>query len=281
MPARIPQVCGRRAPTAGKLCEDPTVEPEHWLQFLERIAERADAIALEHFRRVGLHVERKPDLSPVTGADRGIEEAARDLVRRHHPDLGVHGEERGETAGASSARLWIDPIDGTRNFVRGIPIFGTLLAIEDDGEIVAGLVSAAALRERWSAARGHGAFRSGRRLRVSGIDRLSDAGLFHGDIGPREGARLPRGFQALVAEVERTRGFGDFYQHLLVAEGCGEISIDPTVQAWDIAPLVLIAEEAGGRATTLAGERTIHGGSLIVTNGHVHVAVLQRLAAGA
>ena len=254
------------------------MEPERWLSFLARIADAADPIALRLFRATDLRVEQKPDLTPVTEADRAIESLARDLARVEHPGLGVEGEEEGSTAGRSGASLLIDPIDGTRNFVRGIPIFATLLAIEDEGEVVAGLVSAPALGARWSAARGQGAFRGTRRLRVSAVKLLAHATLFHGDLAPREGKELPPGFHALAQRVERTRGLGDFWQHLLVAEGCGEIAVDPTVHAWDVAPLLLIAEEAGGRATTLGGVRTIRGGSLVTTNGAVHEAALRALA---
>jgi histidinol-phosphatase len=261
------------------LCEDRGVNSERWLPFLARIADAADPIALRLFRAGDLRVERKPDLTPVTEADRAIEAAARRLARTHDPNLGVEGEEEGATSGRSDARLLIDPIDGTRNFVRGIPIFATLLAIEEEDEVVAGLVSAPALGERWSAARGRGAFRGGRRLCVSAVGRLADATLFHGDLAPREGADLPPGFHALARQVERTRGLGDFWQHLLVAEGCGEVAVDPTVRAWDVAPLVLIAEEAGGQWTTLAGERSLRGGSLVTTNGRLHETALRVLMA--
>jgi histidinol-phosphatase len=251
-----------------------------WLRFLERIADRADGIALRYFRSSALHVEQKRDLSPVTEADRAIEDAARELVDKEASELGVHGEEHGETAGRSGARLWIDPIDGTRNFVRGIPIFASLLAIEEDGEIVAGVVSAPALHERWSAARGHGAWRGTTRIRVSAVATIAEANVFHGDITPREGGPLPAGFHTLARHAARTRGFGDFYQHVLVAEGAGDVAIDPVVRPWDIAPLVVIVEEAGGRVTSLAGERTIHGGSLVTTNGLVHGEVLGHLTTG-
>lgn len=248
-----------------------------WLPFLHEVADRADAIALGLFGHRGLQVEEKADHSPVTEADRAIEDAARDLARRRHPELGVFGEEQG-AAGAGDRRLIVDPIDGTRNFVRGVPVFGTLLAVEDGGTVVAGVVSAPALQRRWHAARGAGAFQGERPLRVSGIADLSRAELFHGGLGPGEGGPPPAGLGALIARVRRDRGFGDFYQHVLVAEGAGEIAVDPVVQPWDIAALQIIVEEAGGRATTLAGERSIYGGSLVCSNGLVHEAALAVLA---
>src|SRR3989454_10184616 len=236
-------------------------------------ADRADEIALHFFRNPGLQVDTKPDLSPVTEADQAIEAMARRLVRDTHPELGVLGEEEGEAAGAAEVRLIVDPIDGTRNFVRGIPVFATLLAIETGGEVVAGVASAPALGARWHAARGGGAYRDGRRIQVSRIASLEHAMLFHGNLGPGE-AGPPPGIAELFARVERTRGFGDFYQHMLVAEGAGEAALDPVVQPWDIAALQVIVEEAGGRATDLSGERSIRAKSLLTSNGLLQDAIL-------
>jgi len=249
-----------------------------WIAFLHEIADAADRIATRHFRTAALEVETKGDASPVTAADRGIEDAAHALVRARHPELGLLGEETGESEGGRDIRLIIDPIDGTRNFVRGVPIFATLLAIEQAGDIVAGLVSAPALGQRWHAARGAGAWNGARRLAVSTLSQLGRAHLFHGSLGGTgEDNPLP-GLLTLAGQVERTRGFGDFYQHVLVAEGAGEIAVDPVVKPWDIAALLLLVEEAGGRATSLAGNRTIHGGSLLSTNGRLHSAALAALA---
>jgi histidinol-phosphatase len=247
-----------------------------WVALLHELADAADRIALRHFRAASLAVEAKADASPVTVADRGIEAALRALVRERRPGLAVLGEEEGET-GSAELRLIIDPIDGTRNFVRGVPIFATLLAVEAAGAVVAGLVSAPALGQRWHAARGAGAWNGGRRLAVSTVSRLDRAHLFHGSLGGTgEGNPLP-GLLPLANRVERTRGFGDFYQHVLVAEGAGEIAVDPTMQPWDIAALQVLVEEAGGRTTSLAGETTIYGGSLVSTNGPLHAAVLEAL----
>jgi histidinol-phosphatase len=254
------------------------VQAADWLPLLFELADRSDAIARRLFRSADLYVEAKPDRSLVTEADREIERAAAALIAERHPELGVFGEEDGERAGRSGARLIIDPIDATANFVRGVPVFATLLALEADGEVVAGVVSAPALHVRWHAARGAGAFQDGRRIRVSGIRELGLAQLFHGSLGGYEGQRTPAGLVKLAASTHRQRGFGDFWQHCLVAAGSGEISVDPVVQPWDVAPLQVIVEEAGGRATTLAGERTIYGGSLVATNGWLHDEALARLA---
>lgn len=247
-----------------------------WLALLHDIADEADRIALRHFRASGLGVETKADASPVTVADRGIEDAARTLLRSRHPTVAVLGEEQGET-GTGDVRLIIDPIDGTRNFVRGVPVFATLLAVEAAGVIEAGVVSAPALGQRWHAARGAGAWNGRRRLAVSRVTQLERAHLFHGSVGGAGEENPLPGLLPLAGRVERTRGFGDFYQHVLVAEGAGEIAVDPVVQAWDIAPLLLLIEEAGGRATSLAGARTIYGGSLVSSNGLLHATALEAL----
>jgi histidinol-phosphatase len=250
--------------------------PPDWLPFLTDLADRADEIALRYFRAKHLRVEDKSDSSPVTEADQAIEDMVRALARERHPELGILGEERGE-AGSSETRLIVDPIDGTRNYVRGIPVFGTLLAVEAGGEVVAGVASAPALRMRWHASRGGGAFRDGRRLAVSGIRDLARALLFHGNLGSGE-AGPAAGILHLIGKVERTRGFGDFYQHMLVAEGAGEVGVDPVMNPWDIAAVQVIVEEAGGCATGLNGERSIYAGSLVTSNGPLHRAVLDTLS---
>ena len=241
--------------------------PADWLPWLGEVADSADAIALRLFRTGNLRVEAKPDLSPVSDADRGIEAMAR--TRAASKSLGVLGEEEGES-GPGGRRLIIDPIDATRNFVRGIPIFATLLAIEEEGEIVAGLVSAPALGARWWAARGGGAWSGARRLTVSSVGDLGLAQVFHGDLGGRDEPPPPAAMAGLLARVQRARGFGDFYQHTLVAEGAGELGVDPEVKPWDVAALQVIVEEAGGRATTLGGARSVYGGSLVTSNGRLH-----------
>ena len=255
-------------------------EATRWLGFLNDIADRADEIALRWFGEPRLRVDGKSDGSPVSEADRAIEAMARDLVASRQPGLGVLGEEEGDSSSDDAPRLIIDPIDGTRNFVRGIPVFASLLAIEREGVLVAGLVSAPALRARWSAFIGGGAFRDGRRLRVSGVDEIASAHLFHSDLSGRAETAPPERLQPLFRRVLRTRGFGDFYQHMLVAEGAGEIAIDPKVKAWDVAAVKIIVDEAGGRATSFEGEDTIHGGTMLSSNGRLHAAVLNALESG-
>lgn len=253
--------------------------PADWLPFLLEIADRADRIALQHFRRPRLRVTAKPDQSPVTEADLAIEAEARALAAAHHPGLGILGEEQGASSGDSTATLVIDPIDGTRNFVRGIPVFGTLLAIEEHGEVVAGVVSAPALGQRWRAARGGGAWCGGRRLAVSATSRMRDAMVLHGDLSGGEGGGVrPPGLEALICGAGRSRGFGDFWQHMVIAEGGAEVAVDPVMNPWDIAALQIIVEEAGGRATTLAGARSIRGGSLVTSNGLLHDEALATLS---
>jgi histidinol-phosphatase len=254
------------------------VSPNDWLPFLQELADQADELALARFRARDLRVEEKPDTTLVTETDLAIEEAARKRVAARHPELGIFGEEHGETPGSGSCRLIIDPIDATANFARGIPIFATLLAIEDEGSVVAGLVSAPGLSTRWWAARGAGAHRDGQRVRVSAVSSLANAQIFYGSLGGHEAVATPPAVAELARRGHRDRGFGDFYQHVLVAEGAGEVGIDPIVHAWDIAPLQVILEEAGGRATTLAGERTVYGGSLVSSNGALHDEVLAALA---
>jgi histidinol-phosphatase len=253
------------------------MSPVDWLPLLGDIADRADEIALSFFGAKRLRVDAKPDSSPVTEADQAIETMARALLREREPALGLLGEEQGEVTGTAGTRLIIDPIDGTRNFVRGIPVFATLLAIETDGEVVAGVASAPALGARWRAARGGGAFRDARRLRVSSTRSFDEALLFHGNLGANE-AGPPPGFAQLVGRVAHTRGFGDFYQHMLVAEGAGDVAIDPVMHAWDIAALQVIVEEAGGRATSLGGERSIYAGSLVTSNGALHEVMVDTLS---
>ena len=234
---------------------------------------------MRYFRDPALSVMHKADGSPVTEADRAIERAVEALLLESAPALGILGEEFGERTGSGTARLIVDPIDATLNFVRGDPVFATLLAVEIRGEVIAGLVSAPALPGRWWAARGAGAWRDGRAIRVSDCDELAACRLLCGT--PADDlvrSRYP-GFEALVRATRPNREVGDFLQHLWVAEGRGEIAVDLEVAAWDIAALQVIVEEADGTATALDGRRTLHGGTLVTSNGRVHDEVLAFLAA--
>jgi histidinol-phosphatase len=253
------------------------MKPAEALAFLIELADRCDPIALEWFRSVALRVEDKPDRTPVTEADRRIEHEVRECTARRHPGMGVFGEEEGGAAGGT--RVIVDPIDATRNFVRGIPIFATLLAVEQDGEIIAGVVSAPALATRWSAARGCGAFQNGRRIGVSGVRELGMAQFFHGSLTGDEAGGSAGRILALARATARQRGFGDFYQHVLVASGCGELAFDHGLRPWDVAPLFVLLGEAGGRITGLDGARSLESGSFLTSNGLLHesaLALLQR-----
>lgn len=250
--------------------------PADWIPFLAEIADQADAIALRYFRRRDLRVDTKSNQTPVSEADLAIESAVRRIAGARHPELGMLGEEEGAT-GSTTQRLILDPIDATRNFVRGIPVFATLIAVEVEGEIVAGLVSAPALATRWHAARGGGAWSGTRRIAVSTIAGWPEAQIFHGSLGGSERTVWSPRIAELSARAHRDRGFGDFWQHVLVAEGAGEVALDPGTSPWDVAALQVIVEEAGGRATTVQGERTIYGDSLVTSNGLMHEEALEAL----
>ena len=246
------------------------------------LADLADSITLERFRAEDLHVENKPDLTPVTEADRAVEQAIRDRLESFRPDDGVIGEEMA-ASGKDTVRRWIiDPIDGTKGYVRGIPVWSTLLALQERGEVTVGVASAPAIHRRWWAARGEGAYlRDGltdepRRLRVSEVSALSDAQLCYG--GLSEWTKIGRldALLELARRCWRTRAFGDVWAYMLVAEGTADIGgLDPAVKLWDLAASQVIVEEAGGRFTDLHGIRRPDGGSGIATNGRLHEAALE------
>jgi histidinol-phosphatase len=251
-----------------------------WLAFALDACDEADAIALRQFRRE-MDIRTKPDRSFVTDADQAIERLIRERVSARFPDHGLVGEEYGEEGSGSSARWYIDPIDGTHNFIRGVPLFGTLLALEVDGELQVGVMSAPALRERWYASRGGGAWAVGaagtegaRRIRVSGIAELGDAQVLYGSGHDIEQSGRAPGFRALLGAVWRERGFGDFWGYALVAEGAAEAMIEIDVRTWDLAAPLVVLEEAGGRVTDLAGVRRIDGLEVVASNGLLHDEVL-------
>ncbi len=263
----------------------PEADLEAWLALAQALCDEADAIALRHFRR-DLELMTKPDRTFVTIADQAIERAIRERIVRAHPDHGLVGEEYGDEGGQPRVRWYIDPIDGTHNFIRGVPLFGTLLAVECEGELQVGVMTAPALRERWYARRGGGAWAVGsagvevkRRIRVSRVGALADAQLLYGS-GHEIAAsgRMP-GFGRLLGDVWRERGFGDFWGYALVAEGAAEAMVEVGMHAWDLAAPLVIVEEAGGRLTTVDGERTIHGDTALTSNGVLHEQVRRRLRA--
>ena len=251
------------------------------LALAHELADRADAVTLDRFRALDLRVETKPDLTPVSDADTAVEQALRAVLATRRPADAVVGEEEGETG--DGPRRWVlDPVDGTKNFVRGVPVWATLVALQVEGRVDVGVVSAPALGRRWWAARGHGAHAgagaaSGRPIAVSCVSALADASLSFaglGSWGPRRAGLLQ-----LTTEVWRTRSYGDFWAHMLVAEGAVDVSCEPEVSLWDLAAVQVVVEEAGGRFTDLGGIARPDGGSAVATNGLLHDAVLARLGA--
>ena len=245
------------------------------------LADEADALTMDRFGALDLHIETKPDLTPVTDADRGAEEALRASLASSRPDDTVLGEEFGGTATFTGRQWVLDPIDGTKNFVRGVPVWATLIALLVDGVPQVGVVSAPALGRRWWAGAGEGAFTSfggtTRRIAVSGVGELSSASLSFSDLAT--GWEENRGkFLDLIDAVWRVRGYGDFWSYCLVAEGSVDLAVEPEVKLWDLAPLDILVREAGGRFTNLAGADGPHGGSAVATNGRLHDAVLAALA---
>ena len=253
------------------------------LALAHALADAADAITLDRFRAADLRVESKPDLTPVSDADLAVERAVRSLIARARPADAVLGEEDGTTG--DGPRQWVvDPVDGTKNFVRGVPVWATLVALQVEGSVDVGVVSAPALGRRWWAARGHGAFggasqAQARQLQVSAVSELADASLSYSSLsGWEEQGRLP-GLLDLTRSVWRTRAYGDFWSHVLVAEGAVDLSCEPEVSLWDLAPLQVVVEEAGGRFTDLSGAARPDGGSVVCSNGLLHDRALEALAA--
>jgi histidinol-phosphatase len=251
------------------------------------LADTADAIAMSRFRSQNLRVSSKPDLSPVTDADTAVENALRATLSRTRPRDGVLGEEFGASAAAAgpSQRQWvIDPIDATKNFLRGVPIWGTLIALMDGSEPVVGLVSAPGLSRRWWGAKGLGAY-AGRHtaqatpIRVSEVNRLADASFCYSSLGGWEEAGRLDAMLDITRRVWRSRAYGDFYGYMLVAEGAVDIMVEPELSLWDIAALIPIVTEAGGAFTDLGGRPGPGGGSAIATNGKLQDEILERLNA--
>jgi histidinol-phosphatase len=249
------------------------------------LADTADSISMARFRALDLHVQAKPDLTPVTDADTAVEKALRGTLGRSRPRDGVLGEEFGATkapAGPGPRQWVIDPIDGTKNFIRGVPIWATLIALMQGDQPVVGLVSAPALGRRWWAAVGHGAY-AGRHtmaatpIKVSGVSRLADASFCYSDLtGWEEIARL-EAMLDIMRSTWRNRSYGDFYGYMLVSEGAVDIMVEPELSLWDVAALVPIVTEAGGTFTDLAGRPGPAGGSAVATNGKLHDEILERL----
>ena len=268
------------------------------LALAHALADLADAITLDRYQAQDLVITNKPDNTPVTDADRAVETAIREALATHRQTDGLVGEEFGSDKG-TSGRYWvIDPIDGTKNFMRGVPTWATLIAlvnVDASGveEVVVGIASAPALARRWSATKGHGAFvrfnagnlddlsedldsvSQEKKISVSKVAQLSDASISYSDfIG--WGDRLEP-FQKMLAHAWRTRGIGDFWSHMLVAEGAVDVAIEPSLAVWDMAALDIIVREAGGTFTNTAGQSGPFGGSGVSTNGVLHNAVINGL----
>jgi histidinol-phosphatase len=270
---------GRSASTVSGMTLHPGYDDD--LRLAHVMADQVDSVTMSRFKAQDLRVETKPDLTPVTDADRTAEEIIRGQLSRARSRDAVHGEEMPDT-GYGPRRWVIDPIDGTKNFVRGVPVWATLIALLDGDEVVVGLVSAPALGRRWWAAQGSGAWTgkslaAASRLQVSGVSTLKDASFSYSSLtGWEERGKLDS-FLELSRQVWRTRAYGDFWSHVLVAEGAVDLSAEPDLALHDMAALVPIVTEAGGTFTSITGVPGPFGGSALVSNGLLHAAALQVL----
>lgn len=258
------------------------------------LANLADETTMDRFESGDLVVSTKPDLTPVSDADTAVESRLREMIASHRPDDAVLGEEFGGATGAEAktGRQWvIDPIDGTKNYVRGVPVWATLISLVVDGTPVVGVVSAPALSRRWWAAEGMGAWRTfstgasgaagaageARRLRVSEVAEIADSSLSLSSLSGWRDAGRRDNLVALTDAAWRLRGYGDFWSYCLVAEGAVDVAAEPEVNLWDLAALDVLVREAGGTFTSLDGVVGPYGGSAVATNGLLHEAVLQAL----
>ncbi|HEV7203541.1 MAG TPA: histidinol-phosphatase [Jatrophihabitans sp.] len=247
-----------------------------------RLADAADAITRERFGAADLVVETKPDLTPVSDADRAVERAIRQVLAEARPDDAVSGEEYG-SGDSTVARRWvIDPIDGTKNFVRAVPVWATLIALLDGSTPVVGMVSSPALGRRWWAVQGGGAWTSAlgspaRRLSVSRVGELADASLSYSSLSGWRDLGRRDAFLALMDSCWRTRAYGDFWSYMLLAEGAVDLAAEPELSLWDMAALAPVVTEAGGRFSGLDGVEGVHSGSAAASNGLLHDALLSRI----
>ena len=249
---------------------------ESELAFALELADAAREISMGFFRGA-FEVREKVDKTPVTEADVAVEAMIRERLHERFPRDGVTGEEGG-VEGASARRWIVDPIDGTRNFADGVQIWGTLIALEQDAEIVVGVADAPALGERYAAARGSGATLDDEPIRVSRADRVRQAFVVYAELSDLLEAPTGTGVTDLLREARRERGFGDFWGHMLVARGSADVMIEPELATWDFAALKVIVEEAGGRMTRFDGGPVEHGMSVLTTNGVLHDEIVARLA---
>jgi histidinol-phosphatase len=245
------------------------------------LADQADALTMVRFAAEDLVVETKPDLTPVSDADKAAEALLRAKVAAARPGDAIVGEEYGVTG--DSPRRWVfDPIDGTKNYVRAVPVWATLIALQHNEKSVVGVVSAPALGRRWWAAEGAGAWTTAlgsepKRCRVSGVSTISDASLSYSSLfGWEPSGRMP-GLLDLMRKCWRTRAYGDFFSYMLVAEGAVDLAAEPEVSLWDLAPMTVILEEAGGRFSDLSGIDRADGGNAVASNGRLHEDILTAL----
>ncbi|MGI5480790.1 histidinol-phosphatase [Streptomyces lavendofoliae] len=255
------------------------------LRLAHVLADAADAATMERFRALDLKVETKPDMTPVTEADRAAEELIRGQLQRARPRDAILGEEYG-VEGTGPRRWVIDPIDGTKNYVRGVPVWATLIALMEAGpggyQPVVGVVSAPALGRRWWAAKGSGAYAgrslsSATRLRVSAVGELADASFAYSSLGGWEEQGRLDGFLDLTRACWRTRGYGDFWSYMMVAEGSVDICAEPELSLWDMAAPAIVVQEAGGVYTGLDGKPGPHSGNAAASNGLLHEELLSHL----
>lgn len=252
------------------------------LQLALSIADQADEITRDRFLALDLEVDDKPDLSPVSDADLAVEKKVRSVLAEHRPGDAILGEEFGGEAVFEGRQWVIDPIDGTKNYVRGVPIWATLIALLEDGIPVVGVISAPALNRRWWASKGSGAWTSydgdeARSISVSSVRELSSASLSFASLSGWKERGIRNRFVDLTDEVWRVRGYGDFFSYCLLAEGTLDIAAEPEVSLWDLAPLDILVREAGGRFSSLEGAAGPHGGSAVATNALLHDDVVERL----
>ncbi|MCC2593086.1 histidinol-phosphatase [Tessaracoccus sp. OS52] len=253
------------------------------VRLMHVMADDADSLSMSRFQALDLRFSSKPDNTPVTEADTAVEEAIRRTLSRTRPRDAVHGEEFADT-GDSNRRWIIDPIDGTKNYLRGVPVWATLIALEEDGQIVAGIVSAPALARRWWASAGGGAFTGKsimkpKEIRVSRVAQLGDASMSYSEMSEWVDSGRGQGFVDLMRQTWRTRAYGDFWSYMLVAEGAVDIACEPDLELYDMAALDIIVREAGGRFTNLDGVPGPAGPGALATNGQLHDVAMEILAA--
>ena len=274
--------------TASLTLPDPSTEIGAAIEVALAACDEADAISLASFRRA-IKVETKPDASFVTEADTAVERAIRERISARFPDHGLVGEEYGEALSDSGRRWIIDPIDGTHNYMRGVPVYATLLALEIDGEMAVGVVSAPALHRRWFSWRGGGAWAvdtlpggwdpsSAMALAVSGVDRLDATSVVYSSFPSIVDSGMAPGFEPLLGKVWRDRGLGDFYGYMLVAEGAAEVMLEADLKLWDLAGPLAVMLHAGARVTDMTGGSDMPARGVLATNGLMHDAVLAQLS---